>query len=174
MLEPEGEGIRTIFSLMKDRTGLIWAGHQYGGIRKFDPEGNCFTSYKKLVRLHFSNYDLNPIYKDEDENLWIGTLGGGLHKISKEGKVVNYLITDDAIRDKSGNGVISLLEIEKGIFWIGAANGIWQFNARTGKSSKLFTDTRFGELNNYVYDIQKINKYVLFTVWGEGLFVYNL
>ncbi len=174
LLEPEGEGIRTIFTLMKDRTGLIWAGHQYGGIRKFDPEGNCFTSYKELVRLHFSNYDLNPIYKDEDENLWTGTLGGGLYKIDKEGKVINYHITDDAIRDKSGNGVVSLLEIEKGIFWIGAANGIWQFNERTGRSRKLFTDTGFGELNNYVYDIQRINKYVLFTLWGEGLFVYNL
>ncbi|MBN1790400.1 MAG: hypothetical protein JW830_07890 [Bacteroidales bacterium] len=174
LLEPEGEGIRTIFSLMKDRTGLIWAGHQYGGIRKFDPEGNCFTSYKELVRLHFSNYDLNPIYIDEAENLWTGTLGGGLYKINKEEKVINYPITDDAIRDKSGNGVISLLEIEKGIFWIGAANGIWQFNAGTGRSRKLFTDTKFGELNNYVYDIQRINKYVLFTLWGEGLFVYNL
>jgi len=174
LLDPEGEGIRTIFTLMKDRTGLIWTGHQYGGIRKFDPRGNSFTSYKELVRQYFTNYDLNPIYKDMDGNLWTGTLGGGLYKIDKGGTVINYHIIDNAITDKSGNGVLSLLELENGIFWIGAANGIWQFNAKTGKSVKLFTNTRYGELNNYVYDILRFKGCILFTLWGEGLFIFNL
>ena len=173
LLEPEGEGIRTIFSLMKDRTGIIWAGHQYGGIRKFKPGDNYFTSYEQLVRHFFKNYDLNPIVKDAGDNLWIGTLGDGLHKIQSDGKVTNYYILDNRFPDKSGNGVISLLSIDRDIFWIGAANGVWQFDATTGKSLKLFTQTRFGELNNYVYDMVKIGNYILFIVWGEGLFAYN-
>jgi signal transduction histidine kinase/ligand-binding sensor domain-containing protein len=172
--DPEGEGIRTIFTLMKDRTGLIWTGHQFGGIRKFDPYGNNFTSYKELIRKHFSHYDLNPIYKDAHGNLWIGTMGGGLYQVARNGKVFNYYITDDAIPGKSGNGILSLLEIENGIFWIGAANGIWQFNARTGKSIKLFTNKEFGDLNNYSYDMLRFNNFILFTIWGEGLFLYNL
>jgi len=172
--DPEGEGARTIITLLKDRTGLIWTGHQYGGIRKFDPEGNNFISYKELVRSHFSNYDLNPIYKDRHGNLWIGTMGGGLYKIDRNGNVFNFYIIDGDIPGKAGNGILSLLEIADGEFWIGAANGIWQFNAATGKSKKLFMHTDFGELNNYVYDIRRFNGFILFTLWGEGLFLYDL
>ena len=174
LLEPEGEGIRTVFSLLKDHTGLIWAGHQYGGIRKFDPGGNYFTSYSEIIRQHFDNYDVNPITKDDEDNLWIGTYGDGLHKITRDGKVASYAVVDEAIPGRFGNGVISLLRIDKDIIWIGAANGIWQFNTRSGKSVKLFTETPFGELNDYIHDMQKIEKYVLFTLWGEGVFVYNL
>jgi signal transduction histidine kinase/ligand-binding sensor domain-containing protein len=174
LYEPEGEGIRTVFSLMKDRTGLIWAGHQYGGIRNFDPAGNYFTSYKEIIRQYFTNYDLRPIFRDENDNLWIGTYGDGLHKINKQGKVTKYFIMDDAIPGRFGNGIISILNMENNIFWIGAANGIWQFNTRTGKSLKLFTETGYGELNDHVYDMQKIENYVLFTLWDEGLFIYNL
>jgi len=174
LYEPEGEGIRTVFSLMKDRTGLIWAGHQYGGIRKFDPAGNSFTSYDELIRLNFTNYDLYPITKDTDDNLWVGTYGDGLQKISKVGKVTRYHIIDDAVPDRFGNGVISILKITDDNFWIGAVNGIWQFNTRTGKSRKLFTRTRYGELNDHIYDMQRIGNYVLFSLWEEGVFIYNL
>jgi signal transduction histidine kinase/ligand-binding sensor domain-containing protein len=174
LYEPEGEGIKTVFSLMKDRTGLIWAGHQYGGIRKFDPGGNYFTSYDGIIRQYFANYNLNSIIKDDDDNLWIGTFGDGLHKISKGGKVTKYYIIDHGIPDRFGNGVISILKIEKDIFWIGATNGIWQFNIKSGRSLKLFTKTRYGELNDHVYDMQKIENYVLFSLWGEGLFIYDL
>jgi signal transduction histidine kinase/ligand-binding sensor domain-containing protein len=174
LYEPEGEGIRTVFSLMKDRTGLIWAGHQYGGIRNFDPGGNYFTSYDAIIRQYFANYDLRSINKDEYDNLWIGTFGDGLHKISHEGKVTKYFIMDDVIPGRFGNGIISILKMGNNIFWIGAANGIWQFNTQTGRSRKLFTKTGYGELNDHIYDMLKIENYVLFTLWEEGLFIYNL
>ncbi len=174
LYEPVGEGIRTVFSLMKDHTGLVWAGHQYGGIRKFAPGGNYFTSYDKIIRNHLANYELNPITKDDEDNLWIGTYGDGLHKISRNGQVTSYAIQDDAFPGKYGNGVLSILKIEEEIFWIGAANGIWQFNTRTGNSRKLFSKTRYGELNDNIYDMKKIDRFVLFSLWGEGLFIYNL
>jgi len=83
-------------------------------------------------------------------------------------------LIDDAFPDRFGNGVVSLLKIANDIFWIGAANGIWEFNIKTGKSLKLFTKTKYGELKDHIYDMQMVENYVLFSLWGEGLYIYNL
>ena len=70
--------------IFEDRSGLLWSAQDYYGVSKFNMIQSQFTIYKDLIFNYFSSIDINPIYIDNQNNLWIGTYGGGLYKIQQE------------------------------------------------------------------------------------------
>jgi signal transduction histidine kinase/ligand-binding sensor domain-containing protein len=176
-LESGGAELGSATAGMVDRTGLLWAGYEYGGIEKFRDENNIFTSKVGMLSdFNILRYSFNQIYEDDDENLWVCSWGNGIFKISKEGKVSNYQLTHNGVLDTLGNATVSILEIEKGIFWVGAANGCWQLDASTGKTQRIVTEvtqTLFTE-GSYAWQMRKIDHYVLMSPNRRGLWIYDL
>jgi len=157
----------SVTSLMEDRTGLLWAGHDYKGIKTFRVENNPFIRLEGMLKDYAGlRYNFNQIYQDDNGNLWICTWGSGVFKISREGKVKNYNITDPAYPEVNGNLVWMLLEIDRGIFWLSTNTGIYQFNANTGVSHRL----ELPLMNRMI----KVGNYILFRTEGQGLYVYDL
>ncbi|MEX0289217.1 MAG: two-component regulator propeller domain-containing protein [Flavobacteriaceae bacterium] len=69
-------------SLYVDRTGIIWAGTNGGGLNKFDPERKQFRHIRKTDRANSLSYDkIRSMYEDSNGTLWIGTEGGGLNML---------------------------------------------------------------------------------------------
>jgi signal transduction histidine kinase/ligand-binding sensor domain-containing protein len=176
-LESSGAELGSATAGMVDRTGLLWAGYEYGGIEKFRDENNIFTSkIGMLADYNLLRYSFNQLYEDDDENLWVCSWGNGIFKISKEGNVSNYQLTHNGVIDRLGNATVSILEIEKGIFWVGAANGCWQLDAGTGNTQRIVTEitqTLFTE-GSYVWQMRKIDHYVLMSPNRRGLWIYDL
>ena len=75
--------IKRILKMAKDNKGNIFLGTSEEGMITYNSRSNKYTILKKSsdeFRNIRDNY-INSIYLDKDENLWVGTLLGGLNKI---------------------------------------------------------------------------------------------
>ena len=170
--DPRNFEFNDVRSIMEDRTGLLWIGHAYPMIKRIRPGNNIFTTLQRRIEKNFRvRYDFNQLYEDEDENLWICTWGTGLFKITRDGKVSNFI--NHISKDTLANQTVSLLEIKKGIFWVGTSVGIWQLDTHTGKWQKLFAT----KINGMTDRIIKVGDFILingFNTDNVGMWLYNM
>jgi len=64
------------------------------------------------------------IYEDKQENLWIGTEGGGLNNFNRDsGKFIRYVHDPDKPGTIPNNEVKSIFEDSQGNLWVGTVGG---------------------------------------------------
>lgn len=117
-----------IMSLYRDRTGIIWAGTNGGGVNKFDPNRKPFSHVRKTLNPQSLSYDkIRSFFEDSNNTLWVGTEGGGLNRLlsnknynaySKFSELLNvYAIREIKRGDKryllfGGQGIPSMFELD--------------------------------------------------------------
>ena len=156
--------------IFEDRSDVMWAAHSLSGISKFNLIKPQFTSYKNLVINNFANDDIDLIYKDSADNLWISTFSGGFYKIQPGNKkVMHYDLTSPK------NRIICMQEVSPGFFMIGLNNGILEFNSESGKFSDPMPDTKIANNLRFtgVSDMLKDGDQ-LYIGTISGLFMYNI
>ncbi len=77
----------TIYSILQTHDGFLWLGTQDSLIR-FD--GVQFSPFDGPGAESFHNTLIRTLYEDHDKNLWVGSIGAGLGKISPQGVVTHY------------------------------------------------------------------------------------
>ncbi len=130
-----GKIIRDIY---RDSYGVLWLSTN-NGLNKLDENStdiskSTFVSYQhnpEDATSIGSNYTLQ-IFESADKTLWIGTIGGGLNKMTRtqDGSVTGFkrfnrqngLFPDDVIN--------SIAEDSNGILWVGTNNGLIAFNPK--------------------------------------------
>ncbi|NFO14705.1 histidine kinase [Clostridium botulinum] len=123
------------FSIMEDRTGLMWVG-TYSGISTFDPNNNI-RHYKKNPheKNSLSSNFIQGIYEDDEELLWIGTDKDGVNILNTKNNFVNHLNTDNS------NLISNKINFITGIgndIWIATDGGLSKFD-KNNKEVKSFT-----------------------------------
>jgi len=118
-----------------DKQGILWIGTQTKGINYTQ----LFNSYNFLtVRINsinitgLQNSPVTAIYKDDANNLWIGTDGGGLCCFNNKRNQLKYY-NHDALNPNtiSTNSVLTILQDSKGDMWFGGYyGGICKFNKK--------------------------------------------
>ncbi len=133
-----------IMSIAEDNSGSLWIGTSEGGLNKLVSDitvnNDGSLSKPKFNRYKFepgnmnslSNNDVRTIFIDKDNNIWLGTFGGGLNKIilDKNGepdRFIHYTEEDGLAHDV----VRGILEDDEGNLWISTANGLSKFNPET-------------------------------------------
>ena len=168
--DPEYYGYaKTIRDIFKDRSGVIWTAQDYYGITKFKEDGSQFNTYKNLIIENFRSTDINPLFKDDNGDLWVGTYGGGAYKIQKNTyKVTNYSMY------KQKNDVICMQEITPGKFWVGSTLGLTVLDAKKGQAGPPPSALKIiNQKEILIWDILKKDT-LLFIASLEGLFVFDL
>jgi len=131
-------------SVLKDKTNRIWLGTENGLLLLKYNEKNLII--KKSYDRHFFN-KVFSLKEDDDGNIWEGTFGKGLNKISfdENNDIVNSesynkhnVLNDDAI--------YGILEDDENNFWLSTDMGICKFNIHSKKVN--FFDVRDGLINN--------------------------
>ena len=137
------------FLLYDKKKNVIWASTRDAGVLKLQEKDG------DLMVLNQFNYEKNnpnslkvnfawPLLKDKNDNIWIGTIGGGLHKlVTKNGKETieryGHIVTE--------NDIESILEDTNGNLWIGGAglikffpqsNTVWRYDVSDGLQSNSF------------------------------------
>ena len=110
--------------LVSDSMNVKWIGTE-GGITKYN--GTTFTHYKPSAdNPEFLNENIETLFVDASNNLWIGTKSGGLSKMNLENEHItnfNHLLkpsNSDIIR------VMAITQDSRGIIWIGTwGNGVY-------------------------------------------------
>ena len=169
-----------ISAIFEDRTNVLWIGTYFGGLNKFNLEGNKFKTIKHDQENPntISSKIVRAIVKDDEGNLWIGA-NPGLNKIDrKTGKVTRFLHDPDNSNSLPDNQIRSLCFDNNGLLWVGTRNkGICTFNPSTG----VFTPIRYDPNDPYSYsgtDVRVIYKDRNGDLWlgsdGQGLFHYEM
>ncbi len=179
---PSGIQSNSIKSIQVDGK-YLWVGTLDCGLYNYNTVTNIWTNYKNQAGNNYSLSDnkIYSIYKDRNENLWIGTFGGGLSLLSKEeqtkqaneAKFHNYKYNP---RNKglSNNFVTTLLQDKKGFLWIGTyGGGIDKLNLSTGVFENYHFDPNI-PTSLSKNDILSIYEDASGTIWvgthlGKGL-----
>ncbi|UXP32060.1 response regulator [Reichenbachiella agarivorans] len=122
-------------SINQDQKGNLWIGTDKG-LNKLTADQTQsktpkFITYKYDQNDPYSlsfNYVL-PIMITKDNQIWVGTLGGGLNKVIQGDKVDNDQFLSYTTEDGLPNNVIkALLEGDDGSIWLSSNKGITQFS----------------------------------------------
>jgi signal transduction histidine kinase/ligand-binding sensor domain-containing protein len=86
MLEP------TVYAILQSQDGYLWLGTQSGVVR-FD--GQRFRAIRITPGVEPEPVVIRSLYEDQERNLWAGSVGNGLLKISRSGK--RWFTTHDGL-----------------------------------------------------------------------------
>ncbi len=124
-------GLR-ITSILKDKQGMFWVGSFTDGLYSFRPDEKIFSPQhfasdrtdKKNLKIH----RVLCLFEDRDEDLWIGTNGGGLQRLNRERNTVQQYTENDGL---SNNVVYGIVEDSRRNLWMSTNKGITKFYAPT-------------------------------------------
>ena len=139
-----------VLSIYEDHKSNLWIGSEKG-LDKLD--------YKKNEFKHYNIYRseggfISVIYEDTDNDLWLGTLGGGLYKLDKTKNNFNqFLNTPETYNNMIDNRIISLSEDQWGNILIGSFSGIYKLN----KITRRFSNFVLGPRDSAALAERKIN-----------------
>ena len=177
----QGLAYNSVLSIAEDKTGNIWFGTYGGGVSKYD--GNRIDAIEKgesysqkniqdLKKINgkyvrsFTNYTtaqglagdiVKCIKEDNLGNMWFGTNGNGLSKLTCPDKAGSSTFTNyTGAQGLSHNTILSILKDKTGALWFGTAGGgvcKYKPSEKESNSSKPFTTyaTAQGLANDVVY-----------------------
>ena len=109
----------------------MWIG-TYDGLSLYNPAKDNFTRYKAWNKGLTVNTVIS-IFEDSKNNLWVGTLGGGLNLYDRKKQIfVPYSFPDGG----SYSIINSITEDNKGFVWVGTNSGLVSFKPGTREFRK--------------------------------------
>lgn len=111
--------LRDVTCLYETQDGKIWGG-------TFNSFFEIDTKTKKVKNYH-SEYTIRCITEDENKNLWIGTVEGGLLLFNRKTGTFKKYTTQNGL---SSNTILRLLKDKKGDLWMSTYQGISRLNPK--------------------------------------------
>lgn len=105
--------------------GRVWIASLDGGLRQFNPQTREMTPLEALTRDHRALRDerVMPLRQDHLGTLWIGTMTGGLKKLTVDGRIESIPVKVGDPRATSAAGIMAITESRSGQIWIGTFGG---------------------------------------------------
>jgi ligand-binding sensor domain-containing protein len=172
-----GEQLQPVISIPTDETnyindivvddeGCFWLTAK-GGV-------SCYKSVnKKYTGLFFplplkSKSDITCLYMEDQETIWMGTMGEGVFTLDKNTKKIKHLSTVPGIERLN---ILSITGTSQNI-WINSLEGVWQYNRRLKRIEKFETASITGSA--YIYYVFEDSKgRVWFATDGKGISVWE-
>jgi signal transduction histidine kinase/ligand-binding sensor domain-containing protein/CheY-like chemotaxis protein len=130
-----------IYFLFEDRQGFLWVGTDNGGLNRFDPASEEFTSFKHEQGNpgSLSNDVVHAIYQDRQGVLWVGT-EGGLDRYDADTKTfIHYRHIPGDSTGLSNNEVRCIIEDQEANLWIGTWGGGLNRLSRSPEGTETFS-----------------------------------
>ena len=155
----------TVLAIKQDHAGFMWFGTQ-SGLNRYC--GYEITVYQNVAADPYSlnNNVISEIFEDSRNNLWIGTLGGGLHRYDRaRDRFIRIVGEPDDWTTLSDNTIRTIFEDSRGNFWIGTNTGLNLMNRDDYSVTRIYHDP--GDTNS----LSDNNVTVLFEDSRENLWV---
>lgn len=162
--------------MFKDKLGNVWLGIFQKGVLMIPSSANNFEyiGYKSVNNNVIGSNNVNALYRDSRNVLWVGTDNDGIYGISENGESVHY---DSSMKKNVPDVIMALYEDSEQNFWIGSyLHGLAKFDRNTGECSFIADLLNTKDLPvRSVYDIvEDREKRLWIATMGNGLFYYDL
>ncbi|MCC9168694.1 hybrid sensor histidine kinase/response regulator transcription factor [Pontibacter harenae] len=175
-------GSNIVLSILEDSKEMMWIGVQDRGayqldISQFYNQGAETASFKKVKERGetlLTQRSVQALFEDRDQNIWLGTYGGGVKMVSNQQEKFSKLRLspsppDDDIR------YYGVCTDGKGNLWLGTdGNGIYKCDAN-GTVLEHFTAGDGSGLTDsaILYAYQDTDQNLWFGSYSQGLFLYK-
>ncbi|WP_299074787.1 hybrid sensor histidine kinase/response regulator [uncultured Paraglaciecola sp.] len=144
--ENNGFASSIIFSIVQDKEGFLWFGTAYDGIMRYDGKRILRYQHDPNNNNSLAHNNAGNLTIDRNNNLWIGSWGGGLSKLEIETNTFhNYQNDRNNANSISATRVKDIFEDSRGNIWLGNASG--GFNKFNPERQDF---TRFGYKNGRI------------------------
>lgn len=119
--DPESLSHDEIFSIIEDRSGILWIGTNGDGLCKLNPAVQAFSFLHRVPgsTSSLSGNHVASICESEKNILWVGTYKNGLNRIDRNTGVVTHIpLTRFVPSSPPGNPVRRLMIDHEGYLWI--------------------------------------------------------
>ncbi len=165
-------------SVSEDVNGNILVG-TFGGFSIIHKNDGVvtFENYKEnaLSEYSLNNDFVNCVFRDRDNNIWIGTERGGINRYNSSKNVFEYYEHIPGNPHTISSNIINSIYDDEVNTWIGTAGG--GLNVLNKESGQLrnytlnLNDHSGKSLNNFISEIHRDTKNNLWVgTWGGGLF----
>lgn len=114
-----------VWALAADRDGGLWVGTQAGGLNRYDPALDRFTSYRSNAGNPNSlgSNHVSALLVDRDERLWVASSGGRIQWFDRQ--ALNMVDTPFKAPAELRQ-VRCMMQSADGGIWFGARDGLWR------------------------------------------------
>ncbi|MCA0446988.1 MAG: GHKL domain-containing protein [Bacteroidetes bacterium] len=167
----------SILDLVQDQTGFLWIATQ-DGLNRFD--GFRFQIYRGDLKNEnsLSGNHIRTFYLDAENNLWMGTYGGGISIFPAIGKnFIRITATDLSDSGLSDNFISKFHSDHAGRLWVGTRNGglnLWKPETRSFR--RFFPDQTISSPASgfQINDLSSLsNDRLIISTENSGLVIYN-
>lgn len=166
-------GSNSIFSLFQDSFGTIWIGTFDQGLYKVDPYEKNFTHvYQARPKYDLNHHLISSFAEDENGIIYIGTDGGGLNLLHKDGHYQYFTSENSALK---GNSILSLQHDFQGNLWVGSWEGGLSILEKGSSEFRNFPSDGdgTGTSGKYIFDLfEDSKKRIWIASFRTGLDVY--
>jgi diguanylate cyclase (GGDEF)-like protein len=162
----------TVYSVAQDQTGYMWFGTT-NGVARYDGYSFKVFQHDGADEATIANNNAGNIYIDSDNQLWIGTFGGGANKMDLDtGRVHRYPYTSSQVENMLAQNVQTFYEDDEGTIWIGTSEGLYAFShEQPVHLSELIDDHELA--HNRIWDITGDRAGNIWAGTSVGLLQYN-
>ena len=129
----------TISSITQDHQGFMWFGTM-DGLDRFDGYEFMVFRHDPFDSTSLSDNSITKLFMDSRNQLWVGTLHGGLNLFDPLNNRFIHFLDPSADNEKDeGDYIRAIAEDAKGNLWIGVfGNGIYEFEFGNKKMKGLY------------------------------------
>ncbi|HEY5758258.1 MAG TPA: two-component regulator propeller domain-containing protein, partial [Steroidobacter sp.] len=122
---PQWVGSGPVNAFADAADGRVWIAALDGGLRQFDPRTNETTPLEKFTPDYQALRDerVMSLLQDHLGTLWIGTMTGGLKKLTTTGRIESVAVKVGDPHATSAAGIMNITESRSGQIWIGTFGG---------------------------------------------------
>lgn len=123
-----------ITSITSDKNGFLWIGTAGGGVNRYNPSLNNFQRYTTETAGNLASNFINCIYKDANQNFWVGS-ENGIQQLNPETGYFKNLENFErlGVAAISPVAVVTIKEDKTGNLLLGTSNqGLLVYNRQLG------------------------------------------
>lgn len=133
---PNQQFTADLLAMDEDQAGNFWIG-SVEGIYCINKKGQTLASFQHNPKdsTSISHNVILDIHIDKTQNIWIGTLGGGLNRLEPKSKKITRYTTAKGL---SSDIIFGILEDEHGYIWASTNDGISKLDTKNDKISCFY------------------------------------
>ncbi len=171
-----------IWRLLHSRKGELWIGTFKGGLGRYNPASDNFSSYQNDPgnSASLSNNNVTAVYEDPRGVLWVGTWFGGLNRFdpsdSGAAHFTHFRHRPGDPNSLSDDRISAVIENARGDLWVGTWNGLNKLDPRTGHVTQYLhgNGDPHSLSSNMIWSMCEDKAGDLWiATWGGGLSRYN-